>query len=149
MKHTKPVIFLDIDGVLNSTRAESMTRIDPKMLRDFCDFAKQLDADIVVSSYWRTRQILRNKITAGLARHGVHISGWTPISRILGSRRFEIKSYIATHRVKIYVILDDIADTGGLRKRWVITKNGITRADLDKAQKIIEEQKRKNENQNP
>ena len=75
-----------------------------------------------------------------LGRHGVCVSGWTPISRILDARHAEIKSYILQHDVKAYVIFDDITETGDMRKRWVVTKNGITRADLDKARKIIEEQ---------
>ena len=148
MKHTKPVIFLDVDGVLNRAGTESMVRINSEMLRAFCEFAKRMNAEIVVSSYWRTRQILKTRIIAGLGRHGVRVSGWTPISRILDDRHAEIKSYILQHDVKSYVIFDDITETGDMRKRWVVTKNGITRANLDKAKKIIEEQKRKNENQN-
>ena len=142
---TKPVIFLDIDGVLNKGGAESMTRIDPGMLKAFCKFAKQIDAEIVVSSYWRTIQILRTRIVTALARHGLQVSGWTPMSRVLDPRRLEIKSYISQHNVKNYVILDDITDTGDLQSNWVITRNGLTQADLDKAQKIIENQITENE----
>jgi hypothetical protein len=141
MEHKNPVIFLDIDGVLNQGGIESMGRIDADRLRAFCEFAKRTNAEIVISSYWRTKQILRTRIVAALARHGLQVSGWTPPPRDISSkRRSEIKSYIAKHCVKTYVILDDIADTGDMRKRWVVTKNGITRADLDKARKIIEEQ---------
>lgn len=131
------VVFLDIDGVLNSSASLSDgVHIVPDkviMLRRLCT---QVKAKIVISSSWRIAHSLQEIRTvlraAGL--YGIEVIGVTPISGD-GFRGKEIESWLANNDyVSQYVIIDDDSDFMEYQKpRFVQTNDatGLTYREID------------------
>lgn len=128
MGGTLKIIFLDFDGVLNSTQSaiyhvRKRTQYDTIFIGDWCPIAfsnlKRLleatpDARIVVSSSWRHGRTLE-QLREILMAEGVdpsRIIGATPSSSVRGEQRgWEIQDWLDAHpEVKDYVIIDDDAD---------------------------------------
>lgn len=156
------LIFLDIDGVLNSV--ESMIR--RKRERDGADVENREDRDdwpdetlvarlnrlihatescVVISSSWRILTPY-DKLKAFLVMCGIPepvIIGATP--RFPGKTRgTEIKHWLYEHRHEIaefdnFVILDDDSDMAPFMSHLVKTKNavGLQDADVEKAIRIL------------
>jgi ribA/ribD-fused uncharacterized protein len=135
------IVFLDIDGVLNN--ASTRPR-DPQNLGDWIDepnliVANELvvrtGADVVVSSAWRHGRDARTLDRALAARGFVgEVIGLTPV--LLGRPRWmEIHAWLGSRRTDAYLILDDIADMGGLAHRHVCPSpaQGFTAEELPAA----------------
>lgn len=114
----RPVIFLDFDGVLNSTRSAiafggyGEAQLDPVAVALVASLAKLADARVVVSSTWRLlyslgdlRRILSNYSHALADR----VTDATPSLRS-GHRGEEIEAWLTDNGTPSYVILDDDAD---------------------------------------
>ena len=116
------VIFLDIDGVLNSrrydrTRIPSDGNIDPTRLPLLKQLADRSGGCLVLTSSWRTHwdadSGLRDTVGEDLDRTfrnaDLPIYSKTPV---LGDRAEEIRSWLASHPdTESFVVLDDL--TGG------------------------------------
>lgn len=161
------IIFLDIDGVLNSEDylSKPETRKNIEEARDTLHFVSaQVDqqavgvlnelcsdtgAQIVISSTWRT---LFPTETLDDVLHGrgldprARIIGKTP--RLGGARGDEIVQWLGTaaehariggEPVESFVILDDDADMGELGDRLVQTdpKHGLTRQHTKRARELL------------
>ena len=133
------VIFLDIDGVLNSemyeaSRTENSTDgyIDMSRLKLLADIINATDAKIVLSSSWRLDWDKSSELCGEdgeyinhcLAKYGLAVMDKTPFISFFTERRMEILTWLSNHRsdVESFVVLDDI--TGGwdeLSGRVVIT----------------------------
>ncbi len=109
------VIFLDVDGVLNSMESVLLyghtNRLDPVRVGMVARLCKETDAKIVVSSSWRNPTVDGTKEL--LAASGAEslvplIIGQTP--RIPGKRGPEIAAWLTEHKPDAYVILDDDSD---------------------------------------
>lgn len=117
------IIFLDIDGVLNSTRSlianggygsifdhDSWKELDPVAVKLISHVAKETGSDIVLSSSWR---ILANKkdIIAFQDFLGVSIIDVTPQSKD-DTRGEEIKQWLENCKEDIdaFCIVDDDSD---------------------------------------
>lgn len=122
----KSVLFLDIDGVLNSDRyryghelavpADDM--IDPSAVETLNHMTCRWDLKIVVSSSWRVLPDLEGILRAKGVR--AEIIGKTPVRP--APRGEEIGQWLADHpEVAAYVILDDDGDMGDLRDHLVQT----------------------------
>ena len=112
------VIFLDIDGVLNSDKyfdsinnMECMNPVDRIMLdidmskvKILLEIIGKTKAKIVITSSWR-RMKLYPYIKERLISMGLPVVGETPC--INGNRGEEIRWYLANNRVDNFVILDD------------------------------------------
>lgn len=109
------VIFLDIDGVLNSdTYMEKQldnssvgieSEIDPATLILLKKAVDTTGAKIVLSSSWR---IMRkcNELERFMMKFGISLSGKTPY--VDGKRGLEIKQYLSKNEnIEQYLILDD------------------------------------------
>ena len=115
------IIFLDVDGVLNSQsyllgckeNDNSEREIDEECVKNLKTIVDKTGADIVLSSTWRRMKddhelaIYLNTI---LDKYGLHISGKTPW--IHGNRPEEIKVWLDNYiskgnGIKSFVILDD------------------------------------------
>ena len=133
------IIFLDIDGVLNSVlydagRSEDRpdSRIDMSRVKLLADIVNAAGAKIVLSSTWRedwdkSPELCGNDgkyINECLAKYGLSIIDKTPESSSFDDRRLEILAWLVPHRSEVdsFVILDDI-DCGWeqLESRVVIT----------------------------
>ena len=79
-----PIIFLDVDGVLNNTATEpAFGGLDDGMVQLLCASVLGSDGRIVLSTSWRTEPAeLQDKLFAALGKHGVTrdmIVGKTPV----------------------------------------------------------------------
>lgn len=112
------VIFLDIDGVLNSwkydqERGSLDENIDKTRLPLICEIVNATNAQIVLTSTWRKHwsqktdeadQIGR-KINETFALYNLTIMDKTPD---LNNRPQEIKAWLCNQLVERFVIIDDI-----------------------------------------
>lgn len=156
---SEPIVFLDIDGVLNHARwyAQLQPRlgttkpvdwIDPACVARLNRLCADTGAAIVVTSSWRTRlehteTVLRE---AGLTAPVVGATpDANPVSlddplRTHRGRAYEIQAWLRKHpRVRRYVILDDLKLRRVRWSRFVRTDLavGLTDADCAKARAIL------------
>jgi hypothetical protein len=117
-----PVLFLDVDGVLNSTRylkenpgvfdhREEWRAFDPVAVARLEQVLSRTGAVIVVSSTWRITNT-EEQLLDFLHRRGApsaRIVGITPV--LTGYRGDEIKSYLKDHPgITRFAIVDDDSD---------------------------------------
>lgn len=117
------IIFLDVDGVLNSAAFAQRVfenegiRIFNEDMLDKCaiTYLKQIveatGAEIVLSSSWRKIPRLKKKLSRQLSEYGLSIYSDTPY--VGKERGDDISQWFADHDdvvVESYVILDDDAD---------------------------------------
>lgn len=149
------VIFLDIDGVLNSDRSifslpmreikpnsyrynYLLSKTDPIAVAILNRLVKDTNAKIVVSS--ANRKFFGEKIADVLKDMGVEadIIGITTTTG--GNRGTEIQAWLDLHEVGSYVILDDSSDMlESQRENFVNVdpKVGLDFGDLNLARKIL------------
>lgn len=142
------VIFLDIDGVLNS---EKDPPDSPAILPDKIKLLNQLGGNgvvFVLSSSWRSqwgfyelRKIFRE---AGFKGRLVDYTTmmWEDLEGNVLHRGGQIKLWIKMHRDSIegYVILDDCnLKCPEVEDNWVKTqaRTGVTQKDIDRAKEIL------------
>jgi len=150
------IIFLDIDGVLNSLpflkkKAEeykdgvwdsnNLDMIDPLAVNLLNQLVQDTGANIVVSSSWRigyTVVYLQNILMASGLEHPERIIGTTS-SQTHKDRGFEISLWLQQVSVDSFVVLDDDSDMTGVMDNLVQTSldKGLTQQDIDKARKIL------------
>ena len=119
---TRPVIFLDMDGVLSSPRAfivqqdkpdRSDKWIDPIAVRALNMLCRASNAEIVVSSVWRLNRT-RDEFRAILERNdfdGLLHEDWRTIQLQSGFRGDEVAEWLGRHpEVARHLILDDEGD---------------------------------------
>lgn len=152
-----PIIFLDIDGVLNRTKHATHIRLDDDLMVKFKRLVLETNACIVLSTFWRYFQ---DYISYILDRHGI------PKEKVIGStpgynrsmfgrnaadegeykcRAEEIRAWLKENpgHDERFVILDDrlsaVDDTFFLKDRFVFcdTERGLTDDDVDKAISIL------------
>ena len=116
------VLFLDIDGVLNSQdffnkRYDLIkdgihpnypyTEFDPLSIKELNRILDNTDAKLVVSSSWRHDPNLNNTFKEVGISHDIF-----DITPYLGNvdRGFEIEKFIKDNNVEVYAILDDDTD---------------------------------------
>jgi hypothetical protein len=106
----RPVIFLDIDGVLNQSGSKSdQHKIDPTLLRRFRRLVTVLDARVVLVSTWR------HELGGVQWAHdlGIPFEDVVPDLRPC-SRGNEVRAWLRSHPdAKRFVILDDDDDGYG------------------------------------
>jgi hypothetical protein len=126
------IIFLDIDGVLNSSKfikrlGKSWTgaQIDPEAVSILNEIIRETEAKIVISSSWRIVFSLE-RINSILNDNGFvgEIIGETPrVDWEPYSRGNEIQMWLDSNPdIESFVIIDDYSDMGELIKFLVQTK---------------------------
>lgn len=104
------VLFLDIDGVLNtpkSTGRFGIDFVDNTATALVARIVKETDCKIVLSSTWRIDEQDRKLATRELNYHGLEIYDYTPI---LKTRNEEIQTWINQNKISKYAILDDMTE---------------------------------------
>lgn len=152
------IIFLDIDGVLNSNKYfdgisnkecinpvdRLMLDIDMSKVKLLLEVINKTNAKIVITSSWR-RMKLYPYIKERLVSMGLPVVGETPF--IEGRRGEEIKSYLLENRVSNYCIIDDevFKDYNTLEDNLVITnfyEDGLTKEHAEEVvKKLIKKEK--------
>ena len=131
------VIFLDVDGVLNSEhwykknhkrhpeRCRTDTAIDPRYVRNLKRIVDRTGAKIVLSATCRgdVKGNYCHYLHRILEKYGLIIYDYT--RRLGGERGYEIQDWLDNHQnVTNIVILDDDSDMMHLTKYLVKTKSG-------------------------
>jgi HAD domain in Swiss Army Knife RNA repair proteins len=123
------VIFLDVDGVLNTVGLlyhYGFEYIDEDMVELLSKLVRKTGSKIVLSSTWRLDNKSRGLVDEALARYGMSILDRTP--KIEGAvRSEEISDWLGRHpEVVRYAIIDDTAEAGmGLEKNFFRTDPDI------------------------
>jgi len=136
----RPVIFLDVDGVLITRRSLNMRTPTPRCVQRLNELCRASGAALVVSSVWRLGQSL--KALRSLLR------GWGVEGRVIGStpdingeeRGREIAAWLLAHpETERYVILDDDADMAHLKPQLVQTgfTYGLTHHERRRAAAVL------------
>lgn len=135
------VIFLDIDGVLNSTasRADGVFLEADKLIR-IRNIAQATNADVIITSSWRAL-FAQDVLAAFLTRLGLNGVKIGYVSDRSGNRAKEIEEFVAANPVEGYVILDD--ENFGWSKeqdlRWIACggHTGLLNRHVGEAIKIL------------
>lgn len=117
------VIFLDVDGVLNSGEGLKQhinkngfngileySKIEDKPLKLLQEIIEKTSAKIVMSSSWKNSKRLYEKSERRLRDCGMEIYDITPSIGIENRKGYEIKRWLDDNEVENFVILDDEAD---------------------------------------
>ena len=163
----KKIIFLDIDGVLNSKfwnenhqrEISDGTLIDESKVKLLCKLVKDTDAQIILHSGWKywfasdlkpLRKEAEN-LRALLEKEGLTIAGVTPdhaTDEIRKSKKFslvkagEILEWLAQNKdVDRWVVLDDLdLHNAEIEMHQVRTDQriGLTDKDVERAKRILQ-----------
>lgn len=158
------IIFLDIDGVLNTHNHlvkqveeagknyyEAQFNFCPVSLENLKQIVEETNSKIVISSTWRSsrdmpydnphhrfwKAIQRNLNTVNLDREIIDITPYiNTLDRIRGQ---EIQLWLSQHLVDNFVIIDDDSDMGDLKNHLAqcTTLDGLTDKVKDKAIEIL------------
>ncbi|HCW54570.1 MAG TPA: hypothetical protein DG753_12735 [Clostridium sp.] len=131
------IVFLDIDGVLNTGRNQDLQEqrdgkstfyhqfyFDKQCMRNLKEIILQYDAYVVISSSWRIEKdtIYWSEILRNFRKYHIEdrIIGKTP--SFSTTRGDEIKKWIDNNEKKVnnYIILDDEDDMFGLEDHLVL-----------------------------
>lgn len=152
-KSDKTTIFLDVDGVLATTRkiqeyaskhkkpCYARDQLDHNCIRILKEIVDKLgDCDIVVSSTWRKLDSDMEVLTEELGKYDLKIAGTTK-KFADGNRGSEIVQYIKDNNidpVSIVIIDDSIADLMSLRDKLVRTNwySGLVPSDVSRAMMV-------------
>ena len=155
------IIFLDIDGVLNSSmycRENKVTGLWGAydiFIERLSRIAKEANAEIVLSSSWRKIKDTphyKTHITKKFKKYNLKIFDFTVDlsvnNEMRGNRGFEINNWIANNIVDNYIIIDDeIEDIKNIHDASHIIKTeieiGLTE---EKVKEAIKKIKGKNKN---
>ena len=132
------VIFLDIDGVLNSEATPNPRKfpyiVDARLLAIFEDLVTRTEAKVVLSSSWRTDPV-------GLLAANYYGVPFTDVCPDLPgvSRCEEMLQWLSAHQeVHRYVVIDDESDClDDLPLFQPSSKNGLTKEIADGVAKYL------------
>lgn len=159
------VIFLDIDGVLNSNfwnqehqkEISDGTLVDETKIELLSKLVKDCSASVILHSgwkYWFDEEIkpMRNEakvLQEMLSTHGISIAGITPDfadDEIKRTKKFslvkakEILSWVDEHPGCNWIVIDDLdLHNDIVFAHQIMTDNtkGLTEADVDKAMELL------------
>jgi len=142
------IIFLDIDGVLNSRNTTRMTSwgstfVEDALIRNLKHVIDETGAEVVLSSNWRydrddpSLNMEFLELRDELARYGICFYGFTPE---LHDRGKDIDQWVKEHpKTTNFVILDDKKDIALNRNHWVQTTmaHGLGPDEAEKAIQVL------------
>lgn len=143
------IIFLDIDGVLNSKKSlenfKSLWQLSPDNISQLNKIIEATGAKIVISSSWRHRREISSELESYLNDDcGIkgEIIGRTPVVGFSRRRGCEIATWLEEWQgesIEDFVILDDGSDMEPLIERLCQTSfdTGLTEQEADKAIKML------------
>ena len=130
------IIFLDIDGVLNSMDDRFSQKLETEEhLLLLKELVEKTNAKIVVSSSWRGIPSLMKTLHKKMKEINAEIIGTT--KSLPGTRGVEIKDWLenSPELIESFVILDDDSDMDDLFDHLVqtSTEKGLTRIEMEEA----------------
>lgn len=145
------IIFLDIDGVLNSWESfkefKTMWILSPENIKQLNRIIEATGAKIVISSSWRNCKEIKDNLNDYLINDcGIkgEIIGKTPLVSFHRRRGLEIKTWLDDWQgesIEQFVILDDDSDMIPLMHRLckINIQVGLTEERADEAIKMLNE----------
>ena len=148
------IIFLDVDGVLNSINnlieVYNKTKkphsgydypFDENCLKNLQELVNETNSKLVITSTWRKEQKGRETLLNELKEYGLdkQVIGYTPVLPN-GNREAEIKKYLSTLKeMPNYIILDDSKEFVELSHALIKTdtRTGLTNKNVEQAIKIL------------
>ena len=148
------IIFLDVDGVLNSINnlieVYNKTKkphsgydypFDEKCLKNLQTLVEQTKAKLVITSTWRKTEEGKEVLLKTLKEYGLdkEVIGYTPVHPS-ENRESEIKEYLSNLKERInYIILDDYEEMGEYAKDLikVSPQTGLTNKNVEDAVKRL------------
>jgi len=128
------IIFLDINGVLNTTTDYDF---NPNCLVNLKQLVKDTNAKIVITSAWRRYEESLNEIIKTLKTYDIEVNGTTKILHT--TRSHEINVYLEEHEIEKFVILDDMIIEGFPNNLVHVDKTiGLSEEDILEAKKILQ-----------
>lgn len=95
------LIFIDVDGVLNSTLDNRQHPFVPELVERFARLCRETGATPVMSTAWRLKRESRRELMVQLLEHGVPMPlGCTP--RIHGPRGNEVLWWLQQNTVNVF-----------------------------------------------
>jgi hypothetical protein len=153
LRKMNKIIYLDIDGVLNSDDFAKFCleeegynpfiedELDPRAIKNLKYIIDETGAKIILSSSWRWESDARDAVHKQLKMFNLDFIDTTTME--IGrckSRTMEIEAHLQDHpEIKNYVILDDDEIESPLNERHVKTtfKFGLTREKAEQAINIL------------
>ena len=158
----RPVVFLDVDGVLHPFHGNlpesQVTTFHMDCMQRLQAIVERTDAEIVLSTSWRNFASTRNKLLANLGQFGMTFNKWIePDSGIMSSpsagKLNKILDFVHCHAPVSWVVIDDedLVALSGLVKtslmvqlfasRFVQTdsRTGLIDTDLTRIYEILSE----------
>jgi len=109
--HLTPLIFLDVDGVINDHKTKGAYPFDPVMLERVCSLADETQSKIVISSTWRKAHDREGMTNIFGDRLGNLLADeWKTGNCKAGFRGNEVFDYLDLYGWRPYVIIDDSCD---------------------------------------
>ena len=137
------VIFLDIDGVLNTNGDINLIEntFELNKLKLLIKLSEETNSKIVIISDRRTLESEREMIGRVFYNHGVNID-YLSLKRTHRKRSDEILYYLDNNDVNKHVILDDndlgYSKNNELRRHFINTyDNGFTNKEYEQAKVIL------------
>lgn len=122
------ILFLDVDGVLNSRADCGLDGLGDSHLRQLKRIVNEGGCQIVLTSSWRSADDLLGKLRLAFDRH--HIPLWIDVTPDLsGDRAEEIVAWLREMERCISVVIDDDCDgfsSAGLRCVQTSVDHGLT-----------------------
>jgi hypothetical protein len=149
------IIFLDIDGVLNTERFikyqiehhecdpyEADFNFDPICMKNLKKLIDKTNSYIVISSSWRTSKRLINEISNNLKLYDINNRFFSSTPNLIDKTRGEeIEFWLDcfSDMNLNYIIIDDENDVGKLKNRLVLCDQyyGFTKIELEKALELL------------
>ena len=105
----KRILFLDVDGVLNSRDDCGLDGLGDSHLHQLKRIVDKTGCQIVLTSSWRLANDLTEKLRRAFVRHGIPIKvDLTP--DVSGDRAEEVQAWITEHGPCVGVVIDDDCD---------------------------------------
>lgn len=106
------ILFLDVDGVLNSYKTGGMYALKRNCLRRLQKIVEETGCEIVLSSTWRKDEYALRRLKRVLAYRGIKIKDTAPIFQ-KGFRGLEIQAWLVSNPSPDgykFAIVDDDSD---------------------------------------
>jgi hypothetical protein len=119
MGSNRPVLFLDVDGVLHPFHAHKSfshgTTFHKTCMENLQRIISETDAEIVLSSSWRNFVSMRNRLQANLCEYGLTFTRWVEPDSVAVDqapsvsvqKMSKILSFVHAHYPRDWVVLDD------------------------------------------
>lgn len=138
------VIFLDIDGVMNTSDSWSLP-LNQQILDEKVMLLKQIvdktDAKIAISSSWRSFNRHMDVVNEKFSKYDLYVYSITPRLGGNNQRGDEIRRWLENNpKFDSFVILDDDSDMREYTKTHLIKTDyniGLTQEQVDKAISIL------------